>query len=63
MAASCGHFATLAHLTKKRAKKSLGAYPAAILADTRSYRPEVRTLLAKQIDPQDHHKEQVRNTL
>ena len=50
-------------LTKKRAKKSLGSYPAVSLADARSYRLEARTLLAKQIDPQDHHKEQVRNTL
>lgn len=50
-------------LTKKRAKKSLGAYPAVSLAEARSYRLEARTLLAKQIDPQDHHKEQVRNTL
>lgn len=50
-------------LTKKRAKKSLGSYPAVSLADARSYRLEARTLLAKQIDPQDHHKEQLRNTL
>ncbi|CAB5570157.1 Prophage CP4-57 integrase [Providencia rettgeri] len=50
-------------LTKKRAKKSLGSYPAVSLADARSYRLEARTLLAKQIDPQDHYKEQVRNTL
>ena len=50
-------------LTKKRAKKSLGSYPAVSLADARSYRLEARILLAKQIDPQDHHKEQVRNTL
>ncbi|EPK6349518.1 tyrosine-type recombinase/integrase [Proteus mirabilis] len=50
-------------LTKKRAKKSLGSYPAVSLADARSYRLEARTLLAKQIDPQDHHKEQIRNTL
>lgn len=50
-------------LTKKRAKKSLGSYPAVSLADARSYRLEARTLLAKQIDPQDHHKEQVRNAL
>ncbi|EJD6498588.1 integrase [Providencia rettgeri] len=50
-------------LTKKRAKKSLGSYPAVSLADARSYHLEARTLLAKQIDPQDHHKEQVRNTL
>ncbi|CAM1017262.1 TPA: integrase [Proteus mirabilis] len=50
-------------LTKKRAKKSLGSYPAVSLADARSYRLEARTLLAKQIDPQDHHKEQVRNSL
>lgn len=50
-------------LTKKRAKKSLGAYPAVSLAEARSYRLEARTLLAKQIDPQDHQKEQIRNTL
>ncbi|MTC43610.1 integrase [Providencia sp. wls1921] len=50
-------------ITKKRAKKSLGSYPAVSLADARSYRLEARTLLAKQIDPQDHHKEQIRNTL
>lgn len=42
-----------------QAKKSLGSYPAINLADTRSYRLEARTLLAKHIDPQDHHKEQV----
>ncbi|WP_333988055.1 integrase domain-containing protein [Providencia huaxiensis] len=50
-------------LTKKRAKKSLGSYPAVSLADARSYRLEARTLLAKQIDPQDHYKEQARHTL
>ncbi len=56
-------FRYIRHLTKKRAKKSLGSYPAVSLADARSYRLEARTLLAKQIDPQDHHKEQVRNSL
>ncbi|EMN5659535.1 tyrosine-type recombinase/integrase [Providencia rettgeri] len=50
-------------LTKKRAKKSLGSYPAVSLADARSYRLEARILLAKQIDPQDHYKEQARHTL
>ncbi|HEJ0377174.1 TPA: integrase [Providencia alcalifaciens] len=50
-------------ITKKRAKKSLGAYPAVSLADARRYRLEAHTLLAKQIDPQDHHKEQIRNSL
>ncbi|AJJ11845.1 prophage CP4-57 integrase [Yersinia rohdei] len=50
-------------VTKKRAKKSIGAYPSVTLADARSYRAEVRVLLAKQIDPQEHQQEQLRSTL
>lgn len=49
--------------TRPLTKKSLGAYPAVSLADARRYRLEADSLLAKQIDPQDHHKEQVRSTL
>ncbi len=59
MEASCGHFAILALSLKSELKRA----PAVSLADARSYRLEARTLLAKQIDPQDHHKEQVRNAL
>ncbi len=40
-------------VTKKRAKKSIGSYPSVTLADARNYRAESRSLLAKQIDPQE----------
>jgi len=50
-------------VTKKRAKKSIGAYPSVTLADARSYRADARVLLAKQIDPQEHQQEQLRSSL
>lgn len=50
-------------VTKKRAKKSIGAYPSITLADARNYRAESRALLAKQIDPQEQQQEQLRSTL
>lgn len=50
-------------VTKKRAKKSIGPYPSVTLADARNYRAESRSLLAKQIDPQEHRQEQLRSSL
>lgn len=50
-------------ITKKQAKKSIGPYPSVTLADARSYRAESRSLFAKQIDPQEHQKEQLRSSL
>lgn len=50
-------------VTKKRAKKSIGSYPSVTLADARNYRAESRSLLAKQIDPQEHQQEQLRSSL
>lgn len=50
-------------VTKKRAKKSIGAYPSVTLADARSYRADARVLLAKQIDPQEHQQEQLRSSI
>ncbi|CAI9404874.1 integrase [Lelliottia sp. T2.26D-8] len=44
-------------LTKQRTKQSFGAYPAVSLSDARKLRAESRALLAKDIDPQEHHKE------
>ncbi|AZK61599.1 MULTISPECIES: integrase [Pectobacterium] len=49
-------------LTKQRTKQSFGAYPAVSLSDARKLRAESRALLAKEIDPQEHQKEQVRNS-
>ncbi|RLW87329.1 DUF4102 domain-containing protein [Escherichia coli] len=49
-------------LTKQRTKQSFGAYPAVSLSDARKLRAESRVLLAKDIDPQEHQKEQVRNS-
>ncbi|AJJ67629.1 integrase [Yersinia intermedia] len=49
-------------LTKLRTKQSFGAYPAVSLSDARKLRAESRSLLAKEIDPQEHQKEQVRNS-
>jgi integrase len=46
-------------LTKQRTKQSFGAYPAVSLSDARKLRAESRVLLAKDIDPQEHQKEQV----
>jgi phage integrase family site-specific recombinase len=45
-------------ITKKRAKFSLGAYPSVTIAQARSIREEYRSLLAQDIDPQSHLKEQ-----
>ncbi len=49
-------------LTKLRTKQSFGAYPAVSLSDARKLRAESRALLAKEIDPQEHQKEQVRSS-
>src|SRR5471030_168917 len=49
-------------LTKLRTKQSFGAYPAVSLSDARKLRAESRALLAKDIDPQEHQKEQSRNS-
>lgn len=49
-------------LTKLRTKQSFGAYPAISLSDARKLRAESRALLAKDIDPQEHQKEQSRNS-
>ncbi|MGP9437773.1 integrase [Ewingella sp. AOP8-B2-18] len=48
-------------LTKQRTKQSFGAYPAVSLSDARKLRAESKVLLAKDIDPQEHQKELVRN--
>ncbi|MFP1749473.1 integrase domain-containing protein [Lonsdalea quercina] len=42
-------------LTKKRAKLSFGSYPAVTLADARKRRTETKSLIAKDIDPQEHY--------
>ncbi|MBG6240867.1 MAG: DUF4102 domain-containing protein [Candidatus Symbiopectobacterium sp. Dall1.0] len=47
-------------LTKKRAKLSFGTYPAVTLADARKRRTESKSLLTKNIDPQEHILEQQR---
>ncbi len=44
-------------------KKSIGPYPSVTLADARNYRAESRSLLTKQIDPQEHQQEQLRSSL
>ena len=49
-------------LTKLRTKQSFGPYPAVSLSDARKLRSESRALLAKDIDPQEHQKEQSRNS-
>ncbi|MBG5949107.1 integrase [Proteus terrae] len=48
--------------TKQRTKQSFGAYPAVTLSDARKLRAESRSLLAKDIDPQEYQKDQIRNT-
>jgi len=59
-----GSFAIFAlSLINKRAKKSIGPYPPVTLADARSYRAESHSLIAKQIDPQEHQQEQLRSSL
>ena len=40
----------------------MDAYPAVSLSDVRKLRAESRALLTKDIDPQEHQKEQVRNS-
>lgn len=42
---------------------SIGPYPSVTLADARNYRAESRSLLAKQIDPQEHQQEQLRSSI
>ncbi|EIX9508733.1 TPA: integrase [Klebsiella pneumoniae] len=49
-------------LSKQRTKQSFGASPTVSLSDARKLRAESRVLLAKDIDPQEHQKEQVRNS-
>ncbi|CAI2787780.1 Prophage CP4-57 integrase [Serratia grimesii] len=43
-------------------KQSFSAYPAVSLSDARKLRAESQVLLAKNIDPQEHQKEQVRTS-
>lgn len=45
--------------TKQRTKQIFGAYLAVTLSDARKLRSESRILLAKQIDPLEHQKEQL----
>ena len=49
--------------TKQRTKQSFGSYPSVTLYDARRLRAESRVLLAKDIDPQEHQEEKVRNSL
>lgn len=55
-----GQFRYYRPFTKQRTKQSFGAYPAVTLSDARKLRSESRILLAKQIDPLEHQKEQLR---
>ena len=48
--------------TKQRTKQSFGAYPAVTLSDARKLRAESRSLLVKDIDPQEYQKDQIRNS-
>ncbi|MEY0588505.1 integrase [Providencia manganoxydans] len=48
--------------TKQRTKQSFGAYPAVTLSDARKLRAESRSLLAKDIDPQEYQKDKIRNS-
>lgn len=48
--------------TKQRTKQSFGAYPSVTLSEARKLRAESRALLAKQIDPLEHQKEQLRSS-
>lgn len=48
--------------TKQRTKQSFGAYPAVTLSDARKLRTESRSLLAKDIDPQEYQKDQIRSS-
>ncbi len=45
-------------ITKKRKNLSLGQYPAITLANARKKRGELKELLASNIDPQEHRKDQ-----
>lgn len=47
-------------LNKARAKLTFGAYPSITLQDARKLRAEARALVAKNIDPKDHQREQLR---
>jgi integrase len=49
--------------TKQRTKQSFGSYPSVTLSDARKLRAESRALVAKDIDPQEHQEEKVRNSL
>ncbi|XPE62247.1 hypothetical protein ACNKHT_17135 [Shigella flexneri] len=49
-------------VTKKRAKKSIGL-PVSYPCRCQNYRAESRSLLAKQMDPQEHQQEQLRSSL
>ncbi|HGN2041732.1 TPA: integrase [Proteus mirabilis] len=48
--------------TKQRTKQSFGAYPTVTLSDARKLRAESRSLLAKDIDPQEYQKDKIRNS-
>lgn len=45
-----------------RAKLTFGTYPAISLKDAREQRDSARALIAKQVDPQDHQRDQLRQT-
>ncbi|HAL6883286.1 MULTISPECIES: integrase domain-containing protein [Enterobacteriaceae] len=45
-----------------RAKLTFGTYPAISLKDAREQRDNARALIAKQVDPQDHQRDQLRQT-
>lgn len=53
------HFNYQKPISKKRTVISLGAYPAVSLLDARQKRDEYRSLLAQNIDPQEHIKSQI----
>lgn len=53
------HFNYQKPITKKRTVISLGAYPAISLADARQKRDEYRSLLAQNIDPQEHNQKRI----
>lgn len=53
------HFNYQKPVSKKRTVISLGAYPAVSLLDARQKRDEYRSLLAQNIDPQEHIKSQI----
>ncbi|WP_140919646.1 integrase domain-containing protein [Limnobaculum xujianqingii] len=49
-------------INKKRAKLTFGSYPSITLQDARKLRAEARSFIAKNIDPQDHQREQLQQT-